>query len=257
MTSRHLAEFYMLEGEVVIDTLDSLLDVVEDGIRSTLHKIVHSPSGRAERLRRDLEAIAIARIPEGERIPPRIDLSAGLVKAAHTPFKRLTYTQAIELLTHNASSAQFGIAPEWGAGLSTEHEKFLARHFDGPVFITHYPASLKPFYMLPSSVVPGHSASSISTPEPTVACFDLVVPDLGELIGGSLREHRLDALGDAIKRAGLKSDEYAWYTDLRRFGSVPHGGWGMGWERWICWVTGVTNVRDVVAFPRWMGHCKY
>jgi len=253
MTSRHLAEFYMLEGEVVIDTLEALLDVVEDGIRTTLRQIVESSSPRAIRLRRDLDAISTARTPEGE-VPAPATLHPGLVSAAKRPFTRMTYTHAVEFLQSHAGSEQFSIAPEWGGGLSTEHEKFLAKHHTGPVFVTHYPASLKPFYMLPSKADPSYGES---TPDETVACFDLLVPELGELIGGSLREHRLPELERAITAAGLKKEEYEWYTDLRRFGSVPHGGWGMGWERWICWVTGVPNVRDVVAFPRWMGHCKY
>ena len=254
MTSRHLAEFYMLEGEVVINSLNALLDVVENGIRSTLSHIVNGTSARSTRLKRDLEVIALTRIPEGEPVPAQVGLSSGIVSAATKPFQRLTYTQAVEMLQQHADNESFGIAPEWGVGLSTEHEKFLAKHYDGPVFITHYPASLKPFYMLPSTAVPGYSDQ---TPGQTVACFDLLVPNLGELIGGSLREHRLDELHAAITKAGLKEEDYGWYTDLRRFGSVPHGGWGMGWERWVCWVTGVGNVRDVVAFPRWMGNCKY
>lgn len=255
----------MLEGEVVVETLDGLLDIVEDGIRSALRSIVDGESARAGRIRRDLAAITAAQVREGEAGQSNSAGTPGvsdqLVKAAGRPFTRLTYTDAVDLLSHHAEVQQFGIRPEWGVGLSTEHEKFLARHFDGPVFVTHYPATLKPFYMLPSDAVVGSTTASAPdprpTPEPTVACFDLLVPGLGELIGGSLREHRLDHMLAAVKAAGLKEEDYGWYLDLRRFGSVPHGGWGMGWERWISWVTGVGNVRDVVAFPRWMGHCKY
>lgn len=261
MTSRHLAEFYMLEGEVVVDTLDGLLDIVEDGIRSALGRIVAGTSPRSERIRRDLAAIAVAQVPEGEVGPSTargaMGASEQLVRAAERPFTRLMYTDAVSLLGRHAETERFGIRPEWGVGLSTEHEKFLARHFDGPVFVTHYPASLKPFYMLPSDATAASEHPSTRTPEPTVACFDLLVPGLGELIGGSLREHRLDHMLAAVKKAGLKEEDYEWYLDLRRFGSVPHGGWGMGWERWLSWVTGMGNVRDVVAFPRWMGHCKY
>jgi asparaginyl-tRNA synthetase len=254
MTSRHLAEFYMLEGELVVETLDGLLDVVEDGIRSSLRRLVASNRGRNQRMRKDFEAIAVASTPEGQAVVPDPSLTTirpDLVHASQNPFTRITYTQAVELL--NAHPAAPGSGVQWGNGLGTEQEKWLASHFNGPVFVTHYPASLKPFYMLPSNA----SENSHTETQPTVACFDLLVPGMGELIGGSLREHRFDHLVEAVRRAGLDQEDYAWYLDLRRYGSIPHGGWGMGWERWLSWITGVSNVRDVVAFPRWMGHCKY
>ena len=269
LTSRHLSEFYMLEGELVIDTLDGLIDVVEDGIRSCIARIVDtspSSSERTKRVQRDLVAIAAASVPEGQPTPTYevsdvLSLRKDLQRAAATPFTRITYTQAVSLLQGHSSETAFTIKAEWGEGLASEHEKWLAAHFGGPVFITHYPASLKPFYMLPSDAEGAGTASSSSTseptPGPTVACFDLVVRGLGELVGGSLREHRLDALEASIEKHGLKREEYDWYLDLRRYGSLPHGGWGMGWERWISYITNVPNIRDVVAFPRWVGHCKY
>lgn len=256
MTSRHLAEFYMLEGEVVVETLDALLDIVEAGIRQSLHRIAHGDTPRSERIRRDLAAIALAQTPEGESVPETVKNRPDLKDIASKAFTRITYTDAVDLINQHTGSDEVNAPAKWGVGLSSEHEKFLAKHFNGPVFVTHYPASLKPFYMLPSDATPDFVKDRSST-EPTVACFDLLVPGLGELIGGSLREHRLEHLQTAMQRAGLKAEDYSWYLDLRKYGTMPHGGWGMGWERYITWVTGIHNVRDVVAFPRWMGHCKY
>ncbi|ORX33449.1 putative asparagine-tRNA ligase [Kockovaella imperatae] len=228
-TPRHLAEFYMLEGEVVVDTLDGLMDVVEDGIKSTLKSMLRGTTDRSERLRDALLAIRSSDVVR--------DTMADLNTTMYEPFARMTYAKAIKILTKHHAVTPFNHPPIPGHGLSLEHEKHLAA--DRPIFITHYPAAIKPFYMLPAD-------------NDTVACFDLLLPSLGEIAGGSLREHRLSHL-----EASLPSEEYAWYADLRRYGSIPHGGWGMGWDRWISWITGVDNVKDVVAFPRWVGHCKY
>ncbi|CAD6566556.1 MAG: asparaginyl-tRNA synthetase [Tremellales sp. Tagirdzhanova-0007] len=235
-TSRHLSEFYMLEAEIgFLDSLDQLLDVVEQGIRETLQRLLTGKSRRHERMRRDLTG------EEGNAEMHR----AELVNVSTGSFHRVSYTHAIELLKAEHTSHPFIREPIWGHSLSSEHEKWLAQESGGPVFITRYPKSLKPFYMLPSQ------------DGSTVECFDLLLPGIGELAGGSLREHRLSRLEQVISDAGLDTDQYEWYLDLRRYGSVPHGGWGMGWDRWICWLTGVGNVRDVVPFPRWKGHCKY
>ena len=226
----------MLEAEIgFLDSLDQLLDVVEQGIRETLQRLLTGKSRRHERMRRDLTG------EEGNAEMHR----AELVNVSTGSFHRVSYTHAIELLKAEHTSHPFIREPIWGHSLSSEHEKWLAQESGGPVFITRYPKSLKPFYMLPSQ------------DGSTVECFDLLLPGIGELAGGSLREHRLSRLEQVISDAGLDTDQYEWYLDLRRYGSVPHGGWGMGWDRWICWLTGVGNVRDVVPFPRWKGHCKY
>ena len=253
MTARHLAEFYMLEAEVAfVDTLDGLLDVVEMGIRETLRRMLDGECSRARRTRDDLRAIAESR-PRNETRDEDMSLMRDPLQrfrdTAGSPFRRMNYTEAIGQLDQQHAHQPFERRPEWGHSLSSEHEKWLAATY-GPTFITHYPASLKPFYMLPSPARP-------ATASPTVACFDLLFPGVGELAGGSLREHRLGPLLQAIRKAGLKEEEYGWYVDLRRYGSVPHGGWGMGWDRWVAWVTGEPNVRDVVAFPRWKGNCRY
>lgn len=248
LTSRHLSEFHMLEGEVVLDTLEQLMDVVEDGIRSVLARIVGGEGKRWEGMRRDLERLGPDNTKLGE-----------FGRVAERPFHRITYGQAIEHLTtvHESGQSMFEIPPRWEEGLASEHEKYLATKY-GPTFVTHYPRHLKPFYMLPSSADRSYSPSPSSARDgETVACFDLLFPEVGELAGGSMREHRLDELERAIEAHGLDKERYRWYLDLRRYGSVPHGGWGMGWDRWISWVTGVGNLRDVVAFPRWKGHCDY
>ena len=181
--------------------------------------------------------------------------SDDLVKSAERPFSRISYTEAIDLLNEEHRSKPFQHKPEWGESLSSEHERWLAHRMDGPVFVTRYPKALKPFYMLATST--SGESTAIAGQGPTVECFDLLLPGLGELAGGSLREHRLENLTREMQVAGLDVEQYQWYLDLRRYGSIPHGGWGMGWDRWICWLTGVRNIRDVVPFPRWKGHCKY
>jgi asparaginyl-tRNA synthetase len=260
-TSRHLSEFYMLEGEVAfVETLDGLMDLVEDGLRQQAHRIMWASSApgqrgtRPERIRRDLETIAATQEESdietdfearGDRAP-----LAHLLNLAARPFARITFAHAVELCVQHHDEA--GFRRKAMDGLGTEHEKWLAAHYDGPVFITHYPKELKPFYMLPSDADPSYTGS-----KDTVACFDLVMPGIGELIGGSLREYRHDELLKRMTDMGMKTEEYQWYLDLRKYGSVPHGGWGMGFDRWVCWVTGVGNVRDVVPFPRWRGNCQY
>lgn len=262
-TSRHLAEFYMLEAEVAfVDNLEGLLDIAEAGVRDTVSSLLHSSSPRARRAREDIARIAASQVAaEAEErasaglppLPPpcREPTPLAHLEPATRPFKRLTYADALVLLNKQHSEAPFE-RPPGEDGLASEHERWLCAHFGGPVFVTHYPAAQKPFYMLPSEADP-----SAPKTQDTVACFDLLFPGIGEMAGGSMREHRLEALRESLARHGLSESEYQWYLDLRRFGSAPHGGWGMGWERWVCWVTGQANVRDVVAFPRWAGSCRF
>ena len=274
-TSRHLSEFYMLEGEVAfVETLDGLMDIVEDGLRQQAHRIMWASSAplqrgtRHERIRRDLETIVATQAESeasdtasaetdfearGDRAP-----LAHLLNLAARPFARISFAKAVELCNDHHEDAGFRRRASWEEGLGTEHEKWLAAHFDGPVFITHYPKEVKPFYMLPSSADPSFAETyQHGGGGGTVACFDLVMPGIGELVGGSLREHRHEELVERIRQLGMKEEEYQWYLDLRKYGSAPHGGWGMGFDRWVCWVTGVGNVRDVVPFPRWRGNCHY
>ena len=162
-----------------------------------------------------------------------------------TGFKRLTYTDAVSLLQE--SGKQFEFAVEWGRDLQSEHERHLAEVvFSGkPVVVTDYPKGIKPFYM------------KLNDDGKTVAAMDILVPGIGELIGGSQREDDYDTLTARIKEGGLDPDDYWWYLDLRRYGSVPHSGFGLGFERFVQFVTGMENIRDVIPFPRYPGHCSF
>ncbi|KAJ3331285.1 hypothetical protein HDU76_003560, partial [Blyttiomyces sp. JEL0837] len=167
------------------------------------------------------------------------------------PFKRISYTDALEVL--KSSGREFEYPLDWGCSLQSEHEKYLAEEYaKGPIFVTDYPAACKPFYMLDSS-----SSNNGDESRRTVACVDLLVPGVGELVGGSLREDDVDKLESKLKAHGLTTEDYDWYLDLRRFGSVPHGGFGMGLERYLTFVTGLVSVRDVIPAPRWYGNCRY
>jgi len=160
--------------------------------------------------------------------------------ASEVPWARITYTDAIHEL--QKSGAHFEFTPQWGTALQSEHERWLANSFArGPIFVTDYPAAIKPFYM------------RLNDDGKTVACFDLLVPHVGELVGGSLREERSGLLEAAIKRQGLDGDAYQWYTELRKFGGAPHGGYGMGFERLISWLGEIENVRECIPMPRWSG----
>lgn len=232
-TNRHLAEFWMLEAELQMTSpsLDSLLDIVEASSKHVLKTYCASEDAKI-------------RFPEA--------------RAAHDalerPWRRITYTQALEELnrahdegafvkpTGKGKGKDIVPRPEWGQGLRSEHERYLAR--EAPVFVTDYPTEIKPFYM---------RANEGDAERPTVACFDLLVPGIGELAGGSVREERIEHLDAALKKAGLDMDEFAWYRDLRIYGGGPHAGFGMGFERLVSFVTGLENVRECIAFPRTFG----
>jgi asparaginyl-tRNA synthetase len=253
----------MLEAEVAfVESLDGLMDTVEQGIKRVLRGVLHASSSRGQRARRDLEVIQKSLTEEvlessGVDDEPECVERVEMLKSfsGNEPFARISYTRAVEILRERHSRVPFVFEPGWGAGLQSEHEKYLAGEvFGGPVFVTDYPRNLKPFYMRLNEADPNLSTAC---DQQTVACFDLLAPGIGELAGGSLREERLAQLVNSMDLAGMKKEDYDWYLDLRRYGTVKHGGWGMGFERFICWITGVGNVRDVVAFPRWKGHCRY
>lgn len=247
-TPRHLSEFYMLEAEMCFTrSLDEVMDLVENMLRSSV--------GALKRTRMFEELQRSRSTPTGEAAPEKQNLVTA--EALHerwngmiaSSWPRITYEEAIARLqeAHSSAKATFEHSPSYEAGLQAEHERWLATAIGHgkPVFVTHYPRPQKPFYMPPSS--PGAQ---------TVACFDLLVPDLCELVGGSLREHRLADLRATMEAKDVKGEGLEWYQDLRRFGSVPHGGFGLGFDRLLCYLGGVGNVRDVVAFPRWYGRCE-
>jgi asparaginyl-tRNA synthetase len=224
-TNRHLAEFWMLEAEwAFINHVGDVCHVVEESLKNILEQC------RSENslLWKDGDEAKLSSLEDAAR-------------PGHA-WTRMTYTDAVkELEKYQASSrVGFEFEPAWGRALQSEHERWLSeRLVGGPVFVTDYPTSLKPFYMRAN----GDGR--------TVACFDLLVPFIGELAGGSLREERLSRLVQAIQDHGLKEEEYRWYVDLRKYGSAPHGGYGLGFERLISWMSGIENVRECIAMPRW------
>ncbi|CAK7564298.1 MAG: asparaginyl-tRNA synthetase [Sporothrix epigloea] len=249
-TPRHLSEFYMLEAEVgFADRMDEVMDLVEDMLRFVAGEC------RGSRTYNEL----LSRVSTGNAAandleePKTVDQRwAGLL--SHTPWPRITYAEALRLLQD--APVAFEHAPVWEQGLMTEHERYLARIVGGvektPVFVTHYPRVSKAFYMLPTERLAGSLPGT-----DTVDCFDLLVPEFCEIAGGSMREHRLDQLLATMQARGMACSPGGldWYVDLRRWGCPPHGGFGMGFDRLLCYLTGVQTIRDTVAFPRWYGRC--
>lgn len=261
-TSRHLSEFYMLEAEMnFVKDMNEVMNLVQrmlSSLASGLEQLGAASELRDNRLdaKDPAERLAFKDLVDREQLRRRW---RGLSLTEKWP--RLTYTEAIELLSPIAD--KFEHKPVWGAGLQSEHEKYLAQKVGFkeahdayvPIFITHYPRDIKAFYMPRSAVSPPQGE--------TVDCFDLIVPGLGELAGGSMREHRLSELEDNMRLHGLevpkdrkaRNTSLGWYVDLRRWGSPPHGGFGLGFDRLLSYLTGVPNVRDVVPFPRHYERC--
>lgn len=225
---RHLAEFYMVEAEIAfIDSLQDLMQVMEELFKATTEMV-------------------LANCPEDITLCHRFIAPGQKDRLEHmlkNNFLIISYTEAVEILKQ--ASQNFAFTPKWGEDLHTEHEKYLVRHCGGtPVFVINYPSALKPFYMRDNEDGPQH----------TVAAVDLLVPGVGELFGGSLREERYHVLEQRLARSGL-TEAYQWYLDLRQFGSVPHGGFGMGFERYLQCILGVDNIKDVIPFPRFTHSC--
>ncbi len=223
-TARHLSEFWMVEPEAAFFDLSDDMRLAE----AFLRRIV---SDCLEHCEEDLEFFD-ERVAKGK--------IAELKTIAETPFEHMTYTDAVARLEASGQSFEYPVG--WGRDLQAEHEKYLTAAVGGPLILTDYPASIKPFYM------------RVSDDGRTVAAMDVLVPGVGEIIGGSQREERLDVLLSRMDAAGLDRETYAWYTDLRRFGTVPHAGFGLGLERMVQTVTGMANIRDVIPFPRTPGH---
>jgi asparaginyl-tRNA synthetase len=226
-TSRHLAEFWMIEPEIAFANLSDNAALAEEMLKVLLDEL----------LTRRADDMAFF----DERIEP--GLVARLRHVIDTPFRVLPYTEAIDLLRN--SGKKFDYPVEWGLDLQSEHERYLTEeHFKQPVVLVNYPAQIKAFYMRMND------EGTDNAPGRTVAAMDVLVPGIGEIIGGSQREERLDRLDARLDEMGLHKDDYWWYRDLRRYGSVPHAGFGLGFERLIQFATGMQNIRDVIPFPR-------
>jgi len=223
-TRFHTAEFWMIEPEMAFFDLDDDISLIEDFIKFAA-RYLHD------------------KCPEDITFFNRFyekELKERYRMLMESDFARITYTDAIELLKDNTD--RFEVAPEWGYDISTEYERFLAdEHFERPVFVTDYPASIKPFYM------------RMNDDGKTVACTDLLFPQVGEIVGGSQREERLEVLRARAKECRIDLEDYSWYFDLRKWGSAPHSGFGLGFERLLMYFTGMENIRDVIPFPRSKG----
>ncbi|MBU6170978.1 MAG: asparagine--tRNA ligase [Verrucomicrobia bacterium] len=227
-TSRHAAEFWMIEPEMAFCDLAGDMDLAEALVKFLVREMLEHHEG-------DL-AIFERFVDKGLR--ERLEF------VASRPFERISYTDAVALLQQSGETFQYPV--EYGLNLQSEHERWLSEnHFKKPVTVFNYPQEIKPFYM------------RINGDGKTVAAMDLLVPGIGEIIGGSQREERLDVLTENFTRHGIDPEAYAWYADLRKFGSVPHAGFGLGFERLLMFVTGMANIRDVIPFARTPGHCEF
>ncbi|MDE2787523.1 MAG: asparagine--tRNA ligase [Chloroflexota bacterium] len=225
-TSRHLAEFWMVEPEVAFCDLDGLAQLAEDFLRSIFaHVLENCPEDMA----------FFNRFYDKELIQTLEDI-------ANSDFERMTYTEAVAALQSSGETFEYPV--RWGADLQSEHERYLTEQKVGrPVIVTDYPSAIKAFYMRLNPPGPGD-------PGETVRAMDVLVPRIGEIIGGSQREERLDVLQRRMAEAGLDDAPYWWYLDLRRYGTAPHAGFGLGFERTVQFATGMQNIRDIIAFPR-------
>ena len=237
-TARHLAEFWMIEPEVAFNDINDNMDLAEDFIRYVIGYAM-------EHNREDLEFLA-TRLTEEEKQKPMNERSElGLIEklefVLNNKFERITYTEAIDTLVNSPAykKKKFQYDVKWGIDLQSEHERYLVeKHFKKPVIVTGYPKEIKAFYMRQND------------DGKTVAAMDILVPGIGELVGGSQREERLDKLTQRMNEMHIPTEEMYWYLDTRRFGTVPHAGFGLGFERLVLFVTGMGNIRDVIPFPR-------
>lgn len=229
-TSRHLAEFWMVEPEIAFADLAANADLAEEMIKYLLDDLLTR--------RPDDMAFFDERIEKGllDRLRHVID----------SPFRRLPYTEGVKILQEaSAKGEKFEFPVRWGSDLQSEHERYLTeKHFKQPVVLVNYPKQIKAFYMRLND------SGTDGAPEDTVAAMDVLVPGVGELIGGSQREERLDVLDARIEEMGLHTPDYWWYRDLRKYGTCPHAGFGLGFERLMLFCTGMQNIRDVIPFPR-------
>jgi asparaginyl-tRNA synthetase len=227
-TPRHLAEFWMIEPEMAFYDLNDNMALAESFLKRIIRDVL-------DRCSEDMKFFA-------ERIDK--DVFKRLENVLNNPFRRLPYTEAVEILEKSGKTWEFPVG--WGHDLQSEHERYLTeQHFKCPVILYDYPRALKPFYM------------RVNDDGKTVRAMDVLVPGVGEIIGGSQREERLGILTERMQEQGLNPNDYSWYLDLRRYGTVPHSGFGLGLERTVLFLTGMANIRDVIPFPRTPGNAEF
>ncbi|MBQ9134089.1 MAG: asparagine--tRNA ligase [Clostridia bacterium] len=227
-TQRHAAEFWMMEPEMAFADLADDMNIAEDMIKYIVRHVMATCSQELEFFNQRVDTTLLER----------------LNNLVNNDFARVTYTEAIKLLEESGNKFEYPVS--WGIDMQTEHERYLTEKIFGkPVFVTDYPKEIKAFYM------------RLNDDDKTVAAMDMLVPGVGELIGGSQREERRDYLLAAMDRCGLKEEDYKWYLELRRFGGTKHAGFGLGFERLVMYITGVSNIRDVEAFPRTTGSAEF
>lgn len=237
-TPRHLAEFWMIEPEMAFYDLEDDMNLAEEFIKYIIRYVMEHNS-------EDLAFLAGRLAEEEKQLPQDKRSEMGLIEklnfVLNNPFERITYTEAIEILQQSTpyKKRKFTYPVEWGVDMQSEHERYLVeKHFKKPVIVTNYPAKIKAFYM------------RLNDDGKTVAAMDILAPGIGEIVGGSQREERLDVLERRMKEMNVPADELSWYLDTRRYGTVPHAGFGLGFERMVLFVTGMSNIRDAIAFPR-------
>ena len=225
-TSRHAAEFWMIEPEMAFADLNDDMQVAEDMLKYIISYVMEHAKEELTFFNQHIDTGLIERLEH----------------VLHSEFGHITYTEAIKILEKNNDAFQYKV--HWGSDLQTEHERYLTEEiFKRPVFVTDYPKEIKAFYM------------KLNPDQKTVAAMDCLVPGIGEIIGGSQREDDYDLLLARMKETGLSLDDYAFYTDLRKYGSARHAGFGLGFERCVMYLTGMSNIRDVLPFPRTVGNC--
>jgi asparaginyl-tRNA synthetase len=245
-TPRHLAEFWMIEPEMAFYDLEDNMNLAEEFIKYIIKHVIDNN-------KEDLEFLAQRLAEEEKQLPQDKRSEMGLIEklefVLNNNFERITYTEAIDILRespyHKKKKFQFPITG-WGMDLQSEHERYLVeKHFKKPVILSNYPKEIKAFYMRQND------------DGKTVAAMDILAPGIGEIVGGSQREERQEKLEQRMKEMHIPLEEMWWYLDTRRYGTVPHAGFGLGFERMVQFVTGMSNIRDVIAFPRTPGNAEF
>ncbi|MDR3182466.1 MAG: asparagine--tRNA ligase [Planctomycetaceae bacterium] len=227
-TSRHAAEFWMIEPEIAFCVLEENMEWAEKFLRRLISDVLRDCAEDIDFFNKHIDTTLIETLNH----------------VLTSPFVRLSYTEAVDIL--QKSGKKFDYKVDWGTDLQSEHERFLTEeHFKSPVILYDYPRTIKPFYM------------RVNEDGKTVRAMDVLVPKVGEIIGGSEREYRLDLLEERMQEQELDMEAYRWYADLRRYGTVPHSGFGLGLERALMFITGIANIRDVLPFPRTPGNCEF